>query len=270
MIWNHFSTVIQIPNLSWTLITYLDLLASLLITILSHTQVVQACMYVNSFAEQSRWKLTLCTRIIAYTTLKLQAPDKFHETFDVCLPKYYEGCNCATIAIRAIRTIKLCHITTLFSFFRRHTQWMSELTPYSQRAHLNISPWSITEDHNELTRWAHRRLTHSELTANTAWWLIGELVRMISWIVAASFWCELQTHGELTASSQCELQSHGSLTAGSLCESSCEFTVRWLSVLKMNFPWVSIWAPSELAVSSNSSLGVPALWSAYHDNWWII
>ena len=44
-------------------------------------------------------------------------------------------------------------------------QWMCELT-CSQWAHCEVNQW----DPNELKLWAHRRPTHRELTATSAWW----------------------------------------------------------------------------------------------------
>ena len=74
------------------------------------------------------------------------------------------------------------------------TQWRCELTPYSHWVHLNIS----SSVHNELTQWAHRRSTHSELTATTAWWAH----RVISWIA----------HSKLTVWVANSQRAHSKLT----------------------------------------------------------
>ena len=77
-----------------------------------------------------------------------------------------------------------------------------------------------------------------ELTATTAWWTYQDDL-MNSLQLAHIVSCKL------TESSQ---QAH-----------SVSHLMSWLwgnlSVLKMSTPWVSMWAPSELDESSNSSLG---------------
>ena len=77
--------------------------------------------------------------------------------------------------------------------------------------------------------------SHIELTANTAWWAHQDVLTNSS----------QQAHPvscKLTARSPFEFQTHGKLTASLQCKSSCEFTVRQLSVLKMSFLWVSMCA----------------------------
>ena len=111
-------------------------------------------------------------------------------------------------------------------------------------------------DDNELTHRAHRRPIHSELTPTTTWRAHRDDLTNSS----------QQAHGvsfKLTESSQCEL----------IVKIQCEQT----KCPQMSFPWVSIWAPNELAVSSNSSLGIrfgdkvkPVVVLPFLDIFWIV
>ena len=97
-------------------------------------------------------------------------------------------------------------------------------------AHLNLSLWGNQWDHNELTWWAHRRPTHSELTATTAWTVHGELFGMISRIALTSSWCEF----EVFCFSQWQMtntfkQTHRKLKAITHCASSGELYVSMVS-----------------------------------------
>ena len=112
------------------------------------------------------------------------------------------------------------------------TQRRCELTPYSQRAHLNyLTVGSFLDTQlaqSELSRSAHTVgllwafCEFATLTVSSLLPLHGELIRC--------------SHLLLKASSPCEFQTHRKLTACSQCKSSCEFTLRQLSVLKMSFP----------------------------------
>ena len=64
-------------------------------------------------------------------------------------------------------------------------------------------------------------------------------------------------HAVVAVSSHCEsCKTVESSQEAHSVSSSCEFTVSQLNVVKMSFPWVSMWAHSELAVSPNSSMGL--------------
>ena len=70
-----------------------------------------------------------------------------------------------------------------------------------------------------------------------------------------SYHCMLSSSGNLTNSTQQAHYLSCKLTESSEQAHSVSHLVGSLSVLNMRFPWVSMWAPSELAVSSNSSQG---------------
>ena len=129
------------------------------------------------------------------------------------------------------------------------TQWRCELTPYSQRAHLMTHTvrllWAFyefawmclsfaTEENKTLQKTSN---SHRELVVRYLW---DHVMTHHAVAAVGSLW-ELQTHGKLTitASSQCEF----------ILWVNCELTG-----CPQNEPSVRfMWAPSELAVSSNSS-----------------
>ena len=81
-------------------------------------------------------------------------------------------------------TLKFQNLNSALWWYLGPTHWRYELTPYSQRAHLNISPWGeFTGDQHTVSsqetksRWAHRGPNHSELTGDqlTASLLLGQV-----------------------------------------------------------------------------------------------
>ena len=105
------------------------------------------------------------------------------------------------------------------------SQWRCELTPCSQWAHLNLTPWGKSVR----SQWAN---TMSLEETNSQWACCYHCM------VSSSGW----SHTWLTPNSQCEL-------------------ILWVhnefdKSPQISSPWVSMWTHGELAVSSNSFLGV--------------
>ena len=96
-------------------------------------------------------------------------------------------------------TLKFQNLNSAFWWYLGPTQWRCEQTPYSQRPHLNISPWGITmrsqwantvSSQETNLQWSHRRPTHSELTGSQL---------TVSSHENNSQWAQMRTtHSELT------------------------------------------------------------------------
>ena len=126
----------------------------------------------------------------------------------------------------------LCHKCTSLSF-----QWRCELTPYSQRTHLNYLTVSSFWGHLVSSQLTHKMSSHWELAVSFPWVCISH-----NQLIAANAWWVIRwSHEYLTASSRCEFevfsfsqwqttntfkQTNRKLSAISQCEVSGESTVR--------------------------------------------
>ena len=134
------------------------------------------------------------------------------------------------------------------------TQWRCELTPYSQRAHIEYLMLGSFWGHSVSSQWTHKMSSCCELSVSLQ---LTQWAHCYHCMVSSLGW----SHDLLTVwvSVSCKLMESSQQAHGK--SSSCEFTVSYLSVHKMSSPWDSSGEVSMSMVLAHTFTRLRAQWN---------